>query len=182
MLKKLQLSNPNFGHLIPKIMVLILSISGILILIWIGYLTWNDISYWQKGLDTILFGSRTGENIGLGIGMLVVHYYLIGISLFISGLILNFKNRIPKIGMKNPIQRNPQKMVHEKRNGKSSPLVELKTKESGVIAEERFFSGCLNYFGYLSSRPKDSPIPQECIICQRLGDCMVATVYAEKTN
>jgi hypothetical protein len=58
----------------------------------------------------------------------------------------------------------------------------LMKEENAAAREERFFSGCLHHFGYLSSRPKDSPIPQECIICQRLGDCMVATVYVKKLD
>ena len=45
-----------------------------------------------------------------------------------------------------------------------------------LVEEEKFFSGCLHHFGYLANRPKNAPIPEECIICQRLADCMVATV------
>lgn len=42
--------------------------------------------------------------------------------------------------------------------------------------EEDFLSGCLHHFGYLASRPKNVHIPQECIICKRLTDCMLKTV------
>jgi hypothetical protein len=70
-------------------------------------------------------------------------------------------------------------------NNNESPRVNNSSKANGtngIPNEERFFSGCIHHFGYLSSRPKDYPIPQECIICQRLGDCMVATVYVKKVN
>ena len=46
--------------------------------------------------------------------------------------------------------------------------------------EEKVDTECVHYFGYLSKRSKNSPIPHECIICSRLGSCMVATVYLKK--
>jgi len=75
----------------------------------------------------------------------------------------------------------PQK-VEAKTNEVTSAVESPVREESAAAREERFFSGCLHHFGYLSSRPKDSPIPQECIICQRLGDCMVATFYVNKIS
>jgi len=34
-------------------------------------------------------------------------------------------------------------------------------------------SGCPHYFGYLAKRPKDAPIPQQCLVCSRIVDCML---------
>jgi len=34
-------------------------------------------------------------------------------------------------------------------------------------------SGCPHHFGYLASRAKDAPIPQECLICTKIVDCML---------
>jgi hypothetical protein len=34
-------------------------------------------------------------------------------------------------------------------------------------------SGCPQTFGYLASRPADAPIPQECLLCPRIVDCML---------
>jgi len=34
-------------------------------------------------------------------------------------------------------------------------------------------SNCSHEFGYLRSRPKDSAIPDECLICPRILQCMV---------
>jgi len=34
-------------------------------------------------------------------------------------------------------------------------------------------SNCLHEFGYLRSRPKDSAIPDECLTCPRILQCMV---------
>ena len=180
MTRELHLSRFEFVRFMPQIIVLTLFASGALVLAWIGYLTWNDISVWNKDIGSIFFGSRTGEAISLGIGMAVIHYLLIGVSLLAGGTVLFLRNRIglvkPNIELKAP-----QKVKQIQKTSTEKPVVKRSIKEENAAArEERFFSGCLHHFGYLSSRPKESPIPQECIICQRLGDCMVATVYVNK--
>jgi len=82
---------------IPKIFSKLTSllplILGSLILIWIGYLTYQDIVVWNKNLDTIFFASRTGEPIGLGIGMKLVYYLVIGLILLFSGLLLYLQKK-----------------------------------------------------------------------------------------
>lgn len=35
-------------------------------------------------------------------------------------------------------------------------------------------SECPETFGYLANRPKDAPIPQECLSCQKMVDCMLS--------
>jgi len=37
--------------------------------------------------------------------------------------------------------------------------------------EEKASSVCNYYFGYLTRRPKDVPIPQECLVCLKLLEC-----------
>ena len=171
---------------IPKMLILVLLVSGASLLAWVGWITWNDISVWNKDIGTIFFGSRMihEEAISLGIGMAVIHYFLIGVSLLAAGILLFVRNYfvtaklrtdIPKVPIKQNKLKDPQKIVNVKQS------VNIKPKEETAAArEERFFSGCLHHFGYLSARPKESPIPHECILCQRLGDCMVATVYVNK--
>jgi hypothetical protein len=113
--------------------------------------------------------------------MTVVNYFLIGVSLLAAGVVLFLRKRIlvakPQVSTQMKTQK--AKKVRLSKKGTSSVKSQMK-EETAAAREERFFSGCLHHFGYLSSRPKDSPIPQECILCQRLGDCMVATVYVNK--
>lgn len=176
-----------FLRSIPNLIILSLFVSAGFTILWVAQLTWNDISVWNKDIASIFFGSRIGEPISLGIGMQLIHYLLIGISLFAVGLIFFLKNRMH---ITSSHQINP---IHPQKNKIKTPIKTLnnniepnenyaKNYENGKLSEERFFSGCLHHFGYLSSRPKDSPIPPECIICQRLGDCMVATVYIKKNQ
>ena len=35
-------------------------------------------------------------------------------------------------------------------------------------------SPCQRYFGFLSQRPKGTPIPEECLTCEKMLDCMVS--------
>ena len=180
---ELRLSKLNFVRSMPQLIVLTLFVSAALVLAWVGYLTWNDISVWNKDLSTIFFGSRTGEAISLGIGMTVIYYILIGVSLFAVGSVLFLRNRIAATEPQQPILIQDQKMRAQNSTNRAKDAVKSAANEENAAArEERFFSGCLHHFGYLSSRPKDSPIPQECILCQRLGDCMVATVYVKTVN
>jgi len=159
-----------------------LFVVGALVLVWVGSLTLNDISVWNKDIGNIFFGSRTGEAISLGIGMTLINYVLIGVVFFAAGTVLFLRNRMLADEQPQPtLLRAPQKSKNsnQARNGRFS----LKSSKDNVeVQEERFFSGCLHHFGYLSSRPKDSPVPQECILCQRLGDCMLATVYVKDTS
>ena len=104
--KELRLSKIDFVRSMPQIIVLTLFASAALILAWIGWLTWNDMSVWNKDIGSIFFGSRTGEAISLGIGMAVIHYFLIGLSLLAAGLVLFLRSRIgitkPNLGLIAP--------------------------------------------------------------------------------
>jgi hypothetical protein len=182
----LQLPKLSLSIIKQNIVILSLVTAATLILAWVGWITWYDISVWSKDIGTIFFGSRTGEAISLGIGMKLGYYFLIGLSLLAAGVVLFLRNHILTAKPQQAIMlMKPQKAKVNPQNSKvkAKPEVKAPMKEENAAArEERFFSGCLHHFGYLSSRPKDSPIPQECIICQRLGDCMVATVYVKKAS
>ena len=181
------LSKLKFFNSVPKLISIVLIFSAAIILVLMGGIIWNDISFWKKDIITILTGSRTGEPISLGIGMTIINYILVGMSLLIAGVVVFLRTRILST---TPEQVITKQVIQVKNQ---EPVVPIKEKvpvavkspvkvENAIAQEERIFSGCLHHFGYLSSRPRDSPIPQECIICQRLGDCMVATVYVKKSN
>ena len=186
-MSKSLLSRFRIFNSLPKVIALSLVASSILILVMVSYVIWNDISFWNKEIGSILFASRPNEPISLGIGMTIINYVLVGISLLIAGTVIFLRTRILDAG---PQQVEKQIINTIKNPKKSVPVVEkvsteveyTKKIENPVAQEERIFSGCLHHFGYLSSRPRDSPIPPECIICQRLGDCMVATVYIKKNQ
>ena len=64
------------------------------------------------------------------------------------------------------ISTQPQKEKEEEKK-KEEPLVKPPKKE------EKGPSGCPHRFGYLANRPKNAPIPQECLTCPKIVDCML---------
>ena len=87
---------PKFRRLLKQlrspwnIPTLSLIIFGWSTLAWAGQIIWTDISFYGKDLGTILFGSRMGENISLGVDMRLIYYVLIGVCLLLSSLTIRF--------------------------------------------------------------------------------------------
>jgi len=60
--------------------------------------------------------------------------------------------------------------------GVSASSVKASSANSGKSGGKKAptaFSNCSNEFGYLNSRPKDSAIPDECLTCPKILQCMV---------
>jgi hypothetical protein len=83
--------------LLSNLASLFLTASGLIILGWIGWLIWYDATVWGKDVALIFFGSRTGEAINLGIGMRVIHYFLIGLALLLSGLLTLLRRKRSRV-------------------------------------------------------------------------------------
>ena len=56
---------------------------GFVTLVWVGEIIWTDLTFYGKSLSIILFGSRIGENISLGIDMRLIYYLLFGLNLLV---------------------------------------------------------------------------------------------------
>lgn len=54
----------------------------------------------------------------------------------------------------------------ENQKEKGNPSYEVSSNQEKDPAE------CLNYFGYLANREKNTPIPQECISCLKALKCI----------
>ena len=66
--------------------------------------------------------------------------------------------------VKDLISIPPQKQKEEK-SKKDEPLVKP------IEKEEKGSSKCPHRFGYLIKLPKNAPIPEECLTCQKLLEC-----------
>lgn len=66
---------------------------GSAILAWVGWLIWYDSTIWGKDLYRIFFGSRIDQTMSLGIGMMAIYYFLIGLALSILGLVIFVRRR-----------------------------------------------------------------------------------------
>ena len=64
-------------------------------------------------------------------------------------------------------QAEPAGKKEEKATKKEAKTEPSAKKESGS-------SGCPQSFGYLANRPPDTPIPQECLVCPKMVDCMLS--------
>lgn len=83
-----------FRHYIfPHIVSFILILLGFSTLLWIGVLALYEMIVWNKSLDFVLFTSRVGEPISLGIGMKMIYYFVIGAILLLTGIFSHFKKR-----------------------------------------------------------------------------------------
>jgi len=69
------------------------------------------------------------------------------------------------------ISAKPQKEKKGVEGREEAPVKPSKEEEKGP--EEGSPKGCSHHFGYLAHRPKDAPIPQECLTCQKIVDCML---------
>ena len=73
-------------------LVIIFLILGVATFVWVFQLIWNDMVVWNKELGLIFFGSRVGEFISLGIGIRLVHYFFVGLTFLLTGLVLLIHN------------------------------------------------------------------------------------------
>ena len=64
------------------------------------------------------------------------------------------------------ISAQPRKEEEEKKKKEEPPVKPPEKEEKGP-------SECSHHFGYLANRPRDSPIPQECLTCPKIVDCML---------
>ncbi len=67
---------------------------GSIVLAWVGWVTWYDMTTWGKSLAFVFFGSRTGEPCSLGIGMKIFDYFLIALAFPLLGLFIFLRRRI----------------------------------------------------------------------------------------
>jgi len=52
----------------------------------------------------------------------------------------------------------------------AEPRKEREGREEAPVKPSK---GCPHHFGYLAHRPKDASIPQECLTCQKIVECML---------
>jgi len=81
------------GPILTKLASQILALLGSIIMVWVSILVFQDITVWGKSISIIFFGSRTGELISLGMGLTVIHYFILGLVLLFSGFIMFFRSK-----------------------------------------------------------------------------------------
>ncbi len=136
-----------FGKL-SNIIGLTFTSLGVITLFWVGLLVWHDLTVWSKDLVLIFFSSRTAEHMfpTLGLDMRVIHYFLIGLTLLFSGMLV--------------ILRRTKKEMKQDLGHSAN---QLKTR--------RNLSSCSHHFGYLRYISDLCSVPEECLTCKRVIEC-----------
>ena len=68
------------------------------------------------------------------------------------------------------------KQTRQKKTEKQEKTKTLKSTEKGKsrnVKSEAKGNGCSHYLGYLKKRPKNSPIPDECLSCPQMVECLL---------
>jgi DNA-directed RNA polymerase subunit RPC12/RpoP len=52
-----------------------------------------------------------------------------------------------------------------------APISLKELKRSSAKPEENV--SCQHFFGYLGKRPKDTAIPEDCLVCEKMIECMI---------
>lgn len=97
-LKKFGSSGLSKNFFSPQNLVALLLLDvGVAILVWVGNLLWIDVTVWGKDIALILFGSRTGEAVSLGIGMTVFYHMIIGATFLCTSITLIKSRKIREL-------------------------------------------------------------------------------------
>jgi hypothetical protein len=90
-----------------------------------------------------------------------------------SGMFGRVKALIPSRNKTEEIEEIQEKptFTREKPQDKKPEKIEKKDDKSSDKDKK---SGCPEHFGYLANRPSDVAIPQACLTCPKMVDCMLS--------
>jgi hypothetical protein len=75
---------------------------------------------------------------------------------------------------KNSTTIKEEKDVKRKKTG--SEYEDVDFKEKTLVESSPKVQGCAHHLGYLSERSKKEKIPEECMICENIVQCMLKNV------
>jgi len=73
-------------NLFPYLVSLLLTAIGSIILAQVAGVTYYDMTMWGKDVAQIFLSSRTGQAISLGMGLKIIHYFILGLASFLTGI------------------------------------------------------------------------------------------------
>jgi hypothetical protein len=74
----------------------------------------------------------------------------------------------------NEKRQKPEEPQAEPAGKKEEKATKEEPKTESYAKKESGSSGCPEAFGYLANRPPGVPIPQECLVCPKMVDCMLS--------
>ena len=94
----------------------------------------------------------------------------------------SLKQNIPKFSsterQNNPVIHPEKQKEHTEKaeaieRPKSVPTVSVETEKTENSRDAKT-SGCPHHFGYLNEHPKNTPIPNECLTCTKIMECLAS--------
>jgi hypothetical protein len=136
--------------------------------IWFLYWIFYDVIVWNKALTQ----ARPANYVGL----------IVSIALAVVGTQLGKLGSSEKIMV--PIEQNVHKVTENQQNLKEEQTEPIEQVQQLQIAKEMKSQvppgssvpkGCKFYLGYLHTRPVDIEIPEECLECEHVVECLSPT-------
>jgi len=96
--------------------------------------------------------------------------FLLGILIVVAVIvyILVLKKLGPRVPAGGSSERNSKKTIQE--NNKKREYLSRKASEAELPKQVR--SECLHHFGYLRTLPKNRALPNECLGCSKIVQCL----------
>lgn len=140
-------------------------ISSVWFLYWICY----DVLVWNKALTQARPENYVGLIVSIALAILVTQLGKLGI---LEKLALPLEQNVNKKGTncQQTLEREQMKSIEHIQQ------IQPAKEETTQIASGGFIpSGCKFFLGYLHTRPKSVEIPDECLECEHVVDCLSPT-------
>jgi hypothetical protein len=158
--------------ILKALWIIAFGISSIWFLYWIGY----DVFVWNKVLSQVLPQNYFG--LIMSIVLIILGTQLGKIGIF-EKLTLLTKQGVQKKRTKKPQQVQQVQQVLQGERIQPSEQVQqtqpAKEEEKQIPEGASVPPGCRFYLGYLYRRPKSVEIPEECLECGYVVDCLSPT-------
>jgi hypothetical protein len=163
-----------FAKALPKLRILWVAasiISSAWFLYWICY----DVVVWNKALTQAAPANYVGFTVSLALMILGTQIEKLGIFEKLTRSPKSPKppkQDIPKVTTK--IEEAPE-IKQEQPVKEAEPSQPAKEETTEIPPDASIPSGCRFYLGYLHTRPQSVEIPEECLECEHVVECLSPT-------
>jgi hypothetical protein len=164
---------------LPILKISWIAVSTILA-VWFLYWVYYDVSVWSKPLAQVQPVNYVGLIVSVALAIVGTQLGKIGV----------FKRLLPPSEQKQKVpkelRRKPQPTKRKtqpiERTQESQPTAQEETKETTQTEESLQVPpgasvppGCKFFIGYLHARPESTDIPEKCLECEHVVECMSPT-------
>lgn len=141
-------------------------IASVWFLYWIVY----DVTVWNKALTQVSSANYAGLIVGIVLAIIGTQLEKIGV---LNKLLLAPEQKVYGELRRNSTQTESARTlsVEQKYPSESSPKEEKAQIPSGASVPR----GCKFFIGYLHTRPEATEIPEECLECEHVVECLSPT-------